>query len=147
MTESFRLTEADWAQQREQLLAIRFEVFVDEQGVPPQLEEDEADPRARHLLVLAGDATPVATARLLDDGHIGRMAVRKPYRGQGIGSRMLAALIDMAAQAGLQEVVLNAQCSAGDFYRRAGFIPQGEVFDDAGIPHRRMHRRLDPPAT
>lgn len=135
----FRIEQADWAQARETLLAIRFEVFVDEQGVPAELEEDADDPQALH--VLAWDATgrtPLATARLLPNGHIGRMAVRKDWRGQGIGSAMLERLTALALQAGLKSVLLNAQCSAEGFYRRHGFQPEGDIFEDAGIAHRRM---------
>lgn len=139
----FRIEQADWAQARDTLLTIRFEVFVDEQGVPPELEEDADDPRAVHLLVWdSTDNTPVATGRLLANGHIGRMAVRRAWRGQGIGGAMLERLIGLARQAGLKSVFLNAQCAAEAFYRRHGFRPEGDVFEEAGIAHRRMSRPL-----
>ncbi|RMG33037.1 MAG: GNAT family N-acetyltransferase [Gammaproteobacteria bacterium] len=132
-----------WAEARDLLLAIRFEIFVHEQGVPAEMEEDADDPQALHLLVRTvpgGD--PIATARLLPNGHIGRMAVRRQWRGRGIGSAMLAQLLSKARRKGLESVFLNAQCAAEAFYRRQGFRPEGAIFEDAGIPHRRMWRPL-----
>ena len=135
---------AEWTSERETLLGIRFAVFVEEQGVPAELEEDDQDPETLHLLAEAPDGRAVGTARMLRDGHIGRMAVLPAWRGRGLGSALLQALIGIAATRGLQQVFLNAQCVAEDFYRRAGFEPRGGVFDDAGIPHRRMVRALGP---
>jgi len=135
---------ADWASERETLLAIRFAVFVHEQGVPPELEEDAQDAEALHLLALSPDGQAIGTGRLLTaDGHIGRMAVHRDWRGQGVGSALLHTLLTEAGRAGLRTVFLNAQCTAEPFYRRFGFQPEGEVFDDAGIPHRRMVRMLE----
>ena len=139
-----RIRPAHWERERETLLGIRFAVFVEEQGVPAELEEDEQDPAALHLLAEAPDGSAVATARMLPDGHIGRMAVLPAWRGRGLGGALLRELIDIAAGRGLQQVFLNAQCTAEGFYRRFGFEPRGGVFDDAGIPHRRMVRALGP---
>lgn len=133
----------DWRDNRDTLLSIRFEVFVDEQNVPAVLEEDGQDPPALHLLASIPGTGPVATARLLPNGHIGRMAVRHPFRGQGVGSALLKRLIEQARMAGMQQVFLNAQCSAEAFYERFGFTALGDPFDDAGIPHRRMQLHLD----
>ncbi len=138
-----RIERTDWQAQGPILLRIRHEVFVDEQGVPRQLEHDEQDAQAVHLLAMLADGTPVGTARLLADGHIGRMAVLAPYRNSGIGTRLLETLIARALENGLAQVFLNAQVQAVPFYRRLGFDPVGEVFDDAGIPHRRMVMNID----
>ncbi len=137
------LREADWACDREILLGIRFAVFVEEQGVPPELEEDAHDPQALHLLAMDADGAAIGTARLLPDGHIGRMAVLRDWRGRGVGSALLRELLAAARRRGLNRVFLNAQCAAMPFYERAGFRAEGPVFDDAGIPHRRMGRMLD----
>jgi len=128
----------DWHTSRRILLSIRFEVFVQEQGVPASLEEDAHDPLAFHLLARMLTGEPAATGRLLPDGHIGRIAVRAPLRGRGIGSALLGRLIAQARSIGLPRVFLDAQCSASSFYQRHGFVAEGEVFQDAGIAHRRM---------
>lgn len=142
MTEKFTLNEVAWDRARDTLLNIRFAVFVEEQGVPPELEADQLDATARHLLVSDRQGRALATARLLPDGHVGRMAVLASHRGKGIGMLMLRHLLNMAEDAGLRRVCLNAQCSAENFYQRAGFVAEGEVFEDAGIAHRRMCRWL-----
>lgn len=116
---------------------IRFAVFVEEQRVPVELELDEFDPLSCHAVAWV-DGTPVGTGRLLPDGHIGRMAVQSAWRGRGVGAALLEALIGEAGRRGMRRVALNAQVHAMGFYARFGFVPQGEVFDDAGLPHRTM---------
>ncbi|MGB5200693.1 MAG: GNAT family N-acetyltransferase, partial [Sedimenticolaceae bacterium] len=136
------IAQVDWNQKRSVLLAIRFAVFVDEQGVPAELEQDSRDPDAIHLLASSQAGEPVATARLLPDGHIGRMAVMPGWRRRGIGAAMLRRLIEIAAAQGRRQVFVNAQCRAEPFYRRLGFIAEGEEFQDAGISHRRMRAAI-----
>lgn len=145
MTAEWRIESVTWSAAADRLMAVRTAVFVDEQGVPAALEHDAYDRDAVHLLVLTAADRAVATARLLADGHVGRMAVLSPWRGRGIGSAMLQGLLQMAAQRGLPEVFLHAQCQAEPFYARLGFVAEGPVFDDAGIPHRCMRRRIDGP--
>ena len=132
-----------WEQQRQAAAALRQQVFVVEQGVPAELELDEMDAQSLHAIAYQ-DGVPVATGRLLPDGHIGRMAVRQDARGAGTGSLVLCALMDEARRRGDREVVLHAQLSARDFYARHGFEPEGEVFMDAGIEHIAMRRRFSP---
>ena len=139
-----RIEPADWVSRQADLLGIRFAVFVDEQGVPAELEHDEFDRQALHLIATAPDGKPLATARMLPDGHIGRIAVLPGWRKHGIGSAMLRDLIRLAAERGINELFLNAQCEAEAFYRRLGFRPEGGIFDDAGIDHRRMTLKLGP---
>jgi predicted GNAT family N-acyltransferase len=121
--------------------AIRMEVFVDEQRVPPHEELDDFDEVAVHLLALV-DGEPVGTARLLfgEEGltRIGRMAVRQPHRGQGVGAAMLNRLLGMARGSGARSVILDAQLHAIPFYERFGFIAEGDIFTEAGIEHRVM---------
>ena len=133
----------DWEAQRHELMQIRHAVFVDEQGVPVELEHDRHDQGALHLLASSGDRRPVATARMLADGHIGRMAVLPAWRRRGIGSAMLRELIRLARERGILRIFLNAQCGAQAFYERLGFVAEGDVFEDAGIDHRRMSMQLD----
>lgn len=132
------IQQVDWEARQATLLAIRVAVFVDEQGVPPELEHDEHDRRAIHLLASNHEGRPVGTARLLTDGHIGRMAVLPAWRNRGIGTAMLRRLLQIAAGQGLSSVFLHAQCQAEPFYARLGFTAKGGVFQDAGIPHRCM---------
>ncbi|HEX4985772.1 MAG TPA: GNAT family N-acetyltransferase [Burkholderiales bacterium] len=132
---------AGWTGDNRLLRAIREEVFVREQGVPAELEWDEFDAVSQHVIAWAGSSA-VGTGRLLPDGHIGRMAVLAAWRGRGAGSALLMALMDLARAAGMRHVELNAQTRALGFYARHGFRAEGEEFDDAGIPHRRMWREL-----
>ncbi|MGD8957429.1 MAG: GNAT family N-acetyltransferase [Chromatiaceae bacterium] len=136
------ITQVDWNQKKLELLTIRFAVFVDEQGVPAELEQDDRDPGAIHLLVTSQAGEPIATARMLADGQIGRMAVLPDWRRRGIGAAMLRRLVAIASAQGRREVFLHAQCQAEPFYRRLGFIAEGEEFQDAGISHRLMRAAI-----
>ena len=132
----------DWARAEAQVMPVRIAVFVVEQGVPEDIERDEFDAVSRHAIARDAASTVVATGRLLPDGHIGRMAVAAPLRGKGVGGAVLEALVAEAARAGLAAVALNAQVHALAFYRRHGFAEYGDVFMEAGIPHRAMRRTL-----
>jgi predicted GNAT family N-acyltransferase len=119
---------------------LRLEVFVVEQRVPLELEIDEYDPSATHLVMLQGDEV-VATLRLVPYGDkikIGRVAVRQQCRRQGLGTQLMLRGIRHAAESGFRAVFLDAQVDSMPFYRGLGFIAEGDVFDDAGIPHMRM---------
>ncbi|MCO4856221.1 GNAT family N-acetyltransferase [Herbaspirillum sp. WGmk3] len=137
-----KITTGSWEQLRAQAQPIRFEVFVDEQKVPAEIELDEMDPHCVHAVAYDDADQPLATGRLLPDGHIGRMAVRKAGRGQGVGGAVLQALIAAARARGDAEVILNAQVHAEGFYQRHGFAREGEQFMEAGIPHITMRARL-----
>lgn len=135
------LRSGDWTTLGKQAYAIRHEVFVVEQGVPEEIELDEHDPVSLHVLAL-GDETPVGTGRLLDDGHIGRLAVRQAARGTGVGRAMMLHLMEQAMHRGMAEIVLHAQVQAQPFYVSLGFEPEGDVFNEAGIDHVLMRKRL-----
>ncbi len=133
---------------REAAMRIRFEVFVDEQQVPPELEPDEYDTDALHLLAVnESTGEVVGTARIVEKGSgvakIGRVAVRKAWRGRGVGEALMRQAMTEAQAAGMTEAILDAQVPVIPFYERLGFVAEGPVFDDAGIPHRRMTQRLD----
>jgi len=130
-----------WEQARPEASRIRFAVFVVEQGVPVEIELDAHDPECIHALAFDGSAA-VGTGRLLPDGHLGRMAVLREFRGRGVGGAILAKLIEAAAQRGDREVLLSAQVHALAFYRAHGFSAEGEVYQDAGIAHQTMRRAL-----
>lgn len=141
MSAALAVRLGSWAELSAQASPIRFTVFVDEQKVPVELELDEFDPLSCHALALAGDEA-VGTGRLLPDGHIGRMAVLAGWRGRGVGALLLQALIDEAKRRGMARMVLNAQTHALGFYARFGFVPEGEEYEEAGLPHRTMSRSL-----
>jgi predicted GNAT family N-acyltransferase len=141
---SFRVRRADWLQDQAALRGIREAVFVVEQRVPLELEWDAFDEASLHALAEDGEGRPIGTGRLLPDGHVGRMAVLPEWRGAGVGTALLLHLIEAARAAGLREVVLHAQTHAQPFYERHGLAPEGEVFFEAGIPHRLMRMRLQP---
>jgi predicted GNAT family N-acyltransferase len=136
-----RIELARWDQAKSEARRIRFAVFVEEQGVPPELEMDDMDSQSQHALAFNGNE-PVGTGRLLPDGHIGRMAVLKPWRGRGVGAALLRRLVQAARERGDREVLLSAQVHALGFYRSHGFAPVGEVYEEAGIPHQAMRLSL-----
>jgi predicted GNAT family N-acyltransferase len=140
----FHLEPADWARaaEREALSEIRLEVFVHEQHVPERLEWDELDTSSFHVLARAATGEWIGCARLTPQGKIGRVAVRQPWRGQGVGAGLVRHLVDRARAQGWAEVALDAQVDAIAFYEREGFTADGEVFEDAGIPHQSMRRSL-----
>lgn len=125
---------------------LRMAVFVREQGVPREIEIDEFDPIARHVVLFNAVNLPVATGRLVSDApgvaRIGRMAVDRNVRGGRWGRMVLDSLVDAARDRGDKEVVLHAQRHAEAFYLRAGFTPVGEPYEEAGIPHITMRRAL-----
>ena len=138
----FRVVEADWHARNAELMGIRNAVFVDEQGVPPELESDGRDAGASHFLATDEAGNAVGTARLLDDGQIGRIAVLPAFRRRGLGRRLLTLAMDSARARGDRRVWLHAQIDAQDLYLRAGFRIVGERFIEAGIPHIGMERDL-----
>jgi predicted GNAT family N-acyltransferase len=136
-----RIVTGPWHALCDTASAIRFEVFVDEQQVPAEMELDEMDAVSLHALALEGEHA-LGTGRLLPDGHIGRMAVRREARGRGIGSLILRALMAAAHERGDESVVLHAQLHARRFYERHGFLVEGEEFMEAGIAHVVMRHRF-----
>jgi predicted GNAT family N-acyltransferase len=139
----YSIRQANWPEDRELLRQVREPVFVAEQGVPLEMEWDDDDIMAHHLIVLDNRQRPIGTARLLGSGQIGRMAVLPEWRGQGIGSALLERLLQQAKLAGLSKLFLHAQTEAEKFYTRAGFTPVGKIFQEADIPHRKMVMMLD----
>ena len=142
-TPSFVVRPVNWNTSREHLQAIRRAVFIEEQHVPEELEWDAVDPSCYHVLALSADGTPIGTGRLVPDGHIGRMAVLKEWRGKGVGSVILETLLSYARMEKFDTVKLHAQTHAVDFYRKHGFTASGKKFLEAGILHRHMEIHLN----
>jgi predicted GNAT family N-acyltransferase len=141
-----RVRTGGWAQLGGDAKLVRTRVFIEEQRIPVDMEWDDADEAALHAVTYNRLGQPVATGRLLQPApglaKIGRMAVHQALRGSGLGRQVLQTLLAAADARGDREAVLHAQRSAQDFYGGLGFVPRGEPFDEAGIPHIEMARAL-----
>lgn len=160
LTESPQATVIQSDEVFHEALALRYEVFCDEQGVPRELEHDEEDALAVHVVVRDASGAVCATGRLLrmradgslhdpraegefsDVARIGRMAVRRDVRGHGIGRIVLLALEAEGRRHGLRSSVLHAQLRAAAFYEACGYTRRGGEFDEAGIVHVEMWKPL-----
>jgi len=131
-----------WEQAQPIAGPLRFAIFVDEQNVPPGIELDDQDASCVHAVAFDVEDKAIGTGRLLPDGHIGRMAVVKEWRRRGIGAEIIGALIDEARKRGHAEVLLSAQLQAMEFYRSLGFEAEGKIYEDAGILHQIMRKKL-----
>ncbi|MDH6216378.1 GNAT family N-acetyltransferase [Streptomyces pseudovenezuelae] len=154
-TPAYEMRVAEDPADREACFRVRKDVFVGEQGVPEDLEYDEYDAVAVHVLAVREDGVPLGTGRLLYGevaaaktggdlslGSLGRLAVTKAARGLGIGVALVRAIEDAARARGLAAVDLHAQTHALGFYERLGYEAYGPEYPEAGIPHRAMRRAL-----
>ncbi|MGW4161039.1 GNAT family N-acetyltransferase [Streptomyces sp. NPDC004788] len=152
---AYAVREAVRRADRDACFAVRREVFVEEQGVPQEIEYDTYDETAVHVLAIRADGLPLGTGRLLfgadavgktgadaSVGSLGRLAVSKAARGLGVGAALVRAIEDAARERGLAAVDLHAQTQALGFYERLGYAAYGPEFPDAGMPHRAMRRVL-----
>lgn len=117
------------------LKQLREEVFIQEQSVPVVIEWDDDDATAVHLLALDAHQHAVGCARILPRGRIGRMAVLKSRRGEGIGMALLQHALIACRDMGMPQVSLSAQTHAIKFYARAGFRVMSDAYIDANIWH------------
>ena len=145
----FHIEFARYADHLSDLRAVREPVFILEQSVPAELEWDEKDPLSIHVIARDNESNPIGTARLTPEHGIGRMAVLAPWRGRGVGSALLEALIQHAQTNRRPFLELHAQTHAISFYERFGFTAFGPEYDEAGIPHRSMrlvltHKDVEP---
>jgi predicted GNAT family N-acyltransferase len=140
----FRVEPADYQVDFKDLRAVREPVFVVEQMVPLEEEWDALDPLCHHVIARDASHRPIGTGRLTPEQKIGRMAVVKEWRGKQVGAAILRTLIEKARELALPEVTLNAQVSAIGFYEKFGFEAYGEMFEEAGIQHRKMLLTLTP---
>ncbi len=133
--QKLKINHVQWFEYEKLLRTIRTKVFVEEQQVPIDLEWDSQDTSAQHLLVLTSTNEPIACARLLNNGSIGRMAVLKEWRGLGVGAKLLNKAIALHRQQGISIITLSAQVHAIPFYQKAGFEVISTTYLDAGILH------------
>jgi predicted GNAT family N-acyltransferase len=141
---SFYLEPANYPLDFEDLHYLRNLVFVLEQQIPPEVEFDELDRQCHHFIARDVEGRPIGTGRLSPDGKMGRMAVLREWRGHGVGASLLRTLIEKARKLGLTTVTANAQLTALGFYEKYGFIQEGEIFLEAGIPHQAVRLMLEP---
>ena len=138
----FTVYIVSWHDGEPLLRAVREAVFMREQGVSAELEWDGLDEGCRHALALNTKGEAIGCGRITQDAYIGRMAVLREWRGNKAGTMLLEALLDEARSKSCLEVELSAQVQALPFYRRLGFVAEGEIFMDADMPHRKMRLRL-----
>jgi predicted GNAT family N-acyltransferase len=142
MSQPFTVSLVCWHDGEPLLKAIRSAVFIQEQGVPTELEWDEYDATSRHALALTLQGDAIGCGRILTSGHIGRIAVLPQWRGKKVGTAIMEALLDYAAAHDYPQVDVDAQTHAIPFYRRFDFVEQGQEFMDAGLPHIKMSLKL-----
>jgi predicted GNAT family N-acyltransferase len=132
-------------QELKDVLEIRRQVFTEEQGIKREQDIDGLDQNSDHIIAYDNNA-PVGTARIRYkigiQAKLERIAVLKPYRGQGIGKKTIEASLGMAKTKGVLEVTLDSQQSAAGFYQKLGFRQEGAPFEEVGIPHVVMTRKL-----
>lgn len=133
---------AAWETDRAAIRAVRNSVFSVEQGISERLDFDGRDHECTHVLARLDDGESIGTARMLPDGHVGRIAVQKPWRGKGVGTRLVECLSEVARDRGFSEIHLHSQTQAAAFYSRLGFETRGDTFMEAGIEHVLMVRSL-----
>ena len=133
----FRVQSGHWDKLEQDAKFIRKQVFIIEQNIPEEEEWDDQDMISDHFVVYDQDQ-PIATARLLQNNSVGRVAVLKAYRGQGIGRMIMLEIIRQAHQQDRTFLQLSTQVHAISFYEKLGFSIQGDAYDECGIPHIKM---------
>jgi predicted GNAT family N-acyltransferase len=126
--------------ERNALMQLRYDVFVLEQNVPEEEEYDAYDNTCAHF-GLFHKSHLIGCARVVNlngVAKIGRVVVAKEHRGSGVGTELMRRLLDWCRAQGYEQAILDSQTYVQEFYAKLGFIPEGEVFLDAGIPHIRM---------
>lgn len=138
----YMIRSGHWDQLQPDAKNIREQVFIREQNISAKEEWDNQDPIALHFVVYAQEQ-PIATARLLENNSIGRVAVLEHYRGKGIGKRLMLEIIEQAKNEDRDSLKLSAQTHAIPFYAGLGFQVEGETYLDCGIPHVTMSMKLE----
>lgn len=133
----YRVQSGHWDKLEQDAKFIRKQVFIIEQNIPEEEEWDDQDMISDHFVVYDQDQ-PIATARLLQNNSVGRVAVLKAYRGQGIGRMIMLEIIRQAHQQDRKFLQLSSQVHAILFYEKLGFSIQGDAYDECGIPHIKM---------
>ena len=142
MSHTFTVSLISWHDGEPLLKSVRQAVFIEEQGIPEDLEWDGRDETCRHALALSSAGEAIGCGRIKADGHIGRIAVLPQWRKQKVGTAIMEALLDEARSRGYKQVDVDAQTYAIPFYQKFGFVEHGKEFMDAGLPHKKMKLKL-----
>ncbi|KKW75174.1 GNAT family acetyltransferase [Acinetobacter sp. AG1] len=138
----YRIKQGCWEQLQQDAKLIRTQVFICEQGITEADEWDDQDVISQHFVIYDQDQ-PIATARLLENNSVGRVAVLKAYRGQGLGQMIMLEIIGYAQKQRRSVLTLSSQVHAISFYEKLGFTVQGNSYDECGIPHIEMTMSLN----
>lgn len=138
----YQVKHGCWDQLQQDAKLIRTQVFICEQGITEADEWDDQDLISQHFVIYDQDQ-PIATARLLQNHSVGRVAVVKAYRGQGIGQMIMLEIISYAQKQRLSVLTLSSQVHAISFYEKLGFTVQGNSYDECGISHIEMTMNLN----
>lgn len=138
----YRIKQGHWDQLQQDAKLIRTQVFICEQGITEANEWDDQDVISQHFVIYDQDQ-PIATARLLENNSVGRVAVLKTYRGQGLGQMIMLEIISYAQKQRRSVLTLSSQVHAISFYEKLGFTVQGNSYDECGIPHIEMTMSLN----
>ncbi|MCH7387026.1 GNAT family N-acetyltransferase [Acinetobacter modestus] len=138
----YRIKQGHWDQLQQDAKLIRTQVFICEQGITEADEWDDQDVISQHF-VIYDQYQPIATARLLENNSVGRVAVLKAYRGQGLGQMIMLEIIGYAQKQRRSVLTLSSQVHAISFYEKLGFTVQGNSYDECGIPHIEMTMSLN----
>lgn len=138
----YQVKHGRWDQLQQDAKLIRTQVFICEQGITEADEWDDQDVISQHFVIYDQDQ-PIATARLLQNHSVGRVAVVKAYRGQGLGQMIMLEIISYAQKQGLSVLTLSSQVHAISFYEKLGFTVQGNPYDECGISHIEMTMNLN----
>ena len=134
----YTVDKVDWQSEKSQLQHIRERVFVYELHIPKSIEFDNLDALAKHILVTDNMHSPVATGRLCNDGLIGRIAVLPQHRNRNVYNSLLNFIVKLEAEQGIEAISINCILNEVERFKNNGFIQQGHVFMEAGIPRQRM---------
>lgn len=137
LEDTYDICAGTWQSYEHDARFVRTQVFIEEQGICAEDEWDTADATAIHFMVYV-DGQPIATARLLADHSVGRVAVLSAYRGRGIGHQLMRYIMLEADRQHLPYLVLSAQVHALAFYQALGFEALGQIYLECGIPHQHM---------
>ena len=140
MENNLKIEIVKWIDSQRPLTMIREKVFIEEQKVTPQLEWDGLDEKAIHFLAYQNEVAIGCARTIINQNamQLGRMAVLKEHRHQGVGSALIEKAITTSKLNQLSSIYISAQCHAIDFYKKFGFEVTSQIYLDAEIPHRDM---------